>query len=253
MCQHNCITSWYPHLVRSGVKTPKTSVVLAPNLISLFDNVIPEGYYKFKEDLEFVIKDMGLPCFLRTGHTSGKHGWKDTCYVDDLKKLDNNIFNLLEACELASAMGLPHNVWAVRELLPTTPIFRAFHGMPITKEARLFFKDGAVVGWQPYWPPEVFNKYEPDIEDWEPRIKQMNYELEDDIIELKSLTEKVIPFFNGYWSIDWLLTTNGWYCIDMALGVVSYKWNRITGVSGEYASMKGERTNGSHQEVKRDS
>jgi len=264
MTDKNDMAYWYP-LVKSLVPTPKTKIIHTDvNLIQLLDGRMPEGYDLFIKSLTHAIKKLGgCPVFLRTGHTSGKHEWEKTCYLKSEKDIPPHVASLVNYSDLvnyysecAGIIGLPYQTWAVRELLPTKPVFHAFKGMPITQEFRFFVEDGNVVHKQPYWPPESFEIcfYNiPDIDNLPPNwmdgkndysiklteeliagLPPKNWrELLSDISQLDTADDLTLGSFSkmigekvgGYWSIDWLNTEKGWYMIDMALGAESYKWD----------------------------
>lgn len=220
----NCLSYWYPYLRELDIQTPKTTILKTElELIHLCDGKFPDGFGDFIKALQAAIKSMGLPVFLRTGQTSGKHDWIDTCYVNTLKsdELTTHVYRLVEFSACADILGLWTNVWVVRELLKTEPAFLAFRQMPITKEFRYFVKDGKIVHRQPYWPEKAIEGHCTE-RDWKKKLKDMSIlDLEtDDHLSRESIA--IGLGLGGYWSIDWLLAKDGWYCIDMALGDNSY-------------------------------
>lgn len=167
--------------------------------------------------------DIGLPCFLRTGHTSGKHSWRETCYVTDAVSIDLHVARLVEE----SMMGfpsLPTEVWAVRELIDTVPLFHAFNGMPITREFR-YFSDGSEVSHrQAYWPPDAI--VNPDQADWREALERAAFcppPLDRDLTELAMRAASVQN--GGEWSVDMLYGSRGdWFITDMARAEDSFRW-----------------------------
>ena len=217
---------WYPK-VKHLVPTPKTEIVETDcNLIEILDGEAPNEWRGFIEDMRVAIGRLGgCPVFLRTGHTSNKHEWSDTCYLADVKDLGQHIYNLVEFSECVDMIGLPYKTWIERELLPVMPVFYAFKGMPITQEFRYFVKDGEVDHRQPYWPPEAFLKsYSNAEKEWEKLLAEISVLDKVSDKELTAMTEKIGKALGGYWSVDWLLTDRGWYMTDMAEGAMSYKW-----------------------------
>lgn len=246
----NCISYWYPKVHRV-VPTPKTAIITVepewrePFLSGLCG--IADGGDLCGRDvraLEAVAslvakaaEEFGYPCFLRSGHTSGKHDWQDTCYLQREEAIRQHLYRIWEYGEVASIIGLPVNVWAVREMLKVLPGFWAFAGrMPIGMERRYFVRDGKVEWHQPYWPPEALEDSAHPIvgaapgENWRERLDAMNKEEAHEITELRGMTEKVGAAVPGYWSVDWLLTVDrGWVMIDMALGDQSFRWENYPG------------------------
>lgn len=114
----------------------------------------PKGWPEFLTRLEAAGDLIGWPVFLRTGQGSGKHQWKRTCYVQDAGELPYHVAALVEWSHLVDMLGLPTYVWAVRELLPVEPIctLPRYGDMPLTKESRVFVRDGKVLCSHSYWP-----------------------------------------------------------------------------------------------------
>ena len=224
----NCLSYWYPKLQASGVLTPRTEIVRTDvDLWPLLDGEKPEGFDELAAELKEVAgKVGGFPVFLRSGHTSGKHDWKDTCYVEAASEMASHIVNIFEYGECTSLMGLPTDVWAVREMIPTIPQFVAFHGgMPITQERRYFFADGMVCCRHPYWPDVAFAHQSCSTESWRAALRVMNVETRLEIVMLSELTEQVAAHFDGAWSLDWLLGADGRYWArDMATAETSWHW-----------------------------
>lgn len=231
----NCLSFWLPLVQKSGVKIPKTAWIdmtkIDPNFVSGMRNIfwmkkptLPEyqALIKFRVMLEKMANVVKFPLFLRSGVTSHKHNWTETCYITDRVKLLRNAQNIAELSFMADFKeGLPINVWAVRELIKTKPVFRAFDDMPITTEMRYFFNNKKVVCWHPYWPKEAF-KNTPNIEE---KLKKLYNIRNIEYDRLKVLTEQVAQYFEGYWSVDWLRGANNqWYLIDMAIGEESYHY-----------------------------
>jgi len=216
----NDITFWYPRLLRLGFPMPKTIIIHTNcHLESLAYDKEPEGLGEFIKDIERAAKKIGMPVFLKTGYTSNKHDWKDSCYITDLKKLKDHIQNLVGFSAIATIdRFMPCDFWAVREMIPTKPYFTAFHGeMPITKERRIFVRDGKVVCSHSYWPEEAFKGVE------KKKFDQLDVLTIKDKKELIQMASYVAKLFSGYWSCDFLKSKKGdWYLTDMAIGENSY-------------------------------
>ena len=230
-----CFSYWYPILVKSGfTKTPETEIVTTdfdymPILKVLYGEDKFKNYPALKELIEKIQQAgdrFGWPCFLRTGQTSAKHEWKDTCLIEKRDKIyiRRHIINIIEFSEIAGGIvGLDCSVWVVRKMLQTEPIFHAFHGMPITKERRYFIRNGEAECHHPYWPEDAFQG-DDFTEDRKTLLQEMNKESENEIDNLLDLSEIVGKIFPEYWSIDWLYSSEGWMLTDMAEGEKSYHW-----------------------------
>ncbi len=222
MSNQNCITYWLPKLIEAGLPVPKTKIVTtsAP-LCVLCDGDTPDGWRTFLDEMLEAVREIGTPCFLRTGHTSDKHNWKNTCYIAeaDTSLVGQHVFNLVEFSEI---YDLPSDVWAVRELLPTTPRFYAFRGcMPIVREFRFFVRDAKVTCFHPYWPPKSIR--DASVDDWGRRLAGISV-LGIEFNHVCSLATRAGEAVGGEWSVDVLETTRGWYVTDMAAAQRSYHW-----------------------------
>lgn len=221
----SCMTVWLPAVEKSGVPYPKTIIVKTEvELLRLCDGTKPEGFDAFLDQVKLAGREVGFPCFLRTGLTSGKHDWKRTCYVESPDDIAARVGAIVEFSACCDLMGLPTNVWAVREFLAdTAAAFIAFNGMPVTKERRYFVKDGKVRCHHPYWPAWCIHR--PSVDGWQQMLAQLNQEDEAEIAELTRMAEAVGGIVGGEWSIDFLWTkSRGWVCIDMAQADASFHW-----------------------------
>jgi hypothetical protein len=185
-------------------------------LVRLFDGEVPKGWDQLVNKVQGMARTIGLPCFMRTGMGSDKHGWKDTCYVTDLNRIPAQIQNLVEWSCLVDLQGLPFDVWVVREFLPLLPAFHAFRGdMPVNRERRYFFDSGKIVSHLAYWPDDAFINH-PKPAGWRGMLEEVNRQSAQEVEELTALTLRVARKFKGAWCVDWLWTTRGWYATDMA-------------------------------------
>lgn len=234
----NCITYWLPKLFKLKIRIPNTIMIdmnkvdknFVPAMKKMFWMKKPNkedriALTKFRQILENMAHKIGYPLFLRTGQTSQKHEWIETCFIKSQIQLLKNAQNLAEFSIMKDFKGgFPINVWVVRKLLKINPAFKAFYGMPITREFRYFIKDGKILCRHPYWPEEAFKGMVKD-KNWKSKLEEMNelknFEQED----LDIMAEKIAEEFKGFWSIDFLQDNRyQWYVIDMATGEDSYHW-----------------------------
>ena len=231
---------WFPKLVETKVPTPTTIMVdmneVDPNFVEGLRKIFwmkkpndkqKQAFTKFRLVLEEMGRRIGYPFFLRTGQTSHKHEWSETCFIKNKAVLLKNAQAIGEYSIMADMKGgFPINVWAARKIIETAPAFEAFGGrMPITKEMRYFFEDRKIICSHPYWPEEALKDHVHDDKNWKLKLQGMNRLSDEDKQILKSLTVKVATKFEGYWSIDWLKGKDGvWYAIDMTTGDDSYHW-----------------------------
>ena len=231
----NSMTHWFPRLVEAGLPVPRTVLVDMPVeaqecVWSAFD-----GEDKNVADFEaFAVRiadaaaTVGYPCFLRTDHTSAKHGWKDTCYIKDEADIASHVFRIAETSELMG-IGLPYSTWAVRELLPTIPlaVCHGYGDMPVCREFRFFVEDGRIVCRHPYWPIEALQQGGVDADlDYEALCK-----LPDDG-SLDALASSAGAAVGGAWSVDILETRRGWFVTDMAETHKSFHWRGCAASGG---------------------
>lgn len=224
------LSYWFPFIEAARLPVPKTKIIVMPALAqeciwAAFDG--QDGNPEQKSALETFFGEVrsaaeafGLPCFLRTDHTSGKHNWERTCFVRSVEDIPSHVFAIAEFSELADFMGLPWGTWAVREFLPTIPhgICRRYGNMPVCREFRFFVDDGAMRCAHPYWPRHALNDG-----DW------TGGDIDFDRMcrwphELQGLAEAAGRAVGGSWSVDILETERGWYITDMAEAHKSFHW-----------------------------
>lgn len=226
----NSMLVWWPAIKDLGIPVPRTEIIPIDRdeILELLDghgsmnpgdlNAIRDGAAK-----------IGYPVFLRTDLASGKHDWKNTCFVPDSRSLYDNMLRVCEANELWTIIGLDYQAIAVREFLSLNTAFTAFSGnMPINQEFRFFVRDGKVLCWHFYWPDEVFDQHHARMAhdpEWREKLHRLNYLSYDELLLLTVNAEIVSKALPGFWSVDFAAGTDGnWYLIDMAKGENSYHW-----------------------------
>lgn len=230
----NSLAYWYPR-IKDAVPTPETHILEAEaDLTSLLDGETPDGFDSLVSGLCLAADMVGWPCFLRTGHGSGKHDWERTCFVRRSADMAQHVGALVEWSHLVDFMGLPTNVWVVRQMLPTEPLFRceAYGGFPVTREFRLFVRAGGIDGAgvshvQPYWPPESCEQGRPDVEDWRDLLRASWTVSPWEGVAICDLALTAVRAIgSGYWSVDVLQDRDGgWWVTDMAEGDASFQWD----------------------------
>lgn len=229
MIDKTCLSHWFPKIAAAGIPVPRTIIVTAPEgslreVWRAFDGEKPgAAANEFYQLILNAANEIGYPCFLRTGHTSGKHDWKNCCYLESADRVQRQVLSIIEYGEIASFAGMPHDVWAIREFLPTIPLGHCpgFGDMPICREFRFFVRNGNVECWHPYWPQEALDQGSAIFRDGN------NYDTLSSCAEFDPLTviaEKAGRAVGGHWSIDILETERGWYVTDMAEAEKSFHW-----------------------------
>jgi len=228
----NCLSCWFPRISDAGLPVPETRIVRIPtgsigkDLFRAFDGKEFEGPAKiWLAVLGLAAEEIGFPCFLRTGHTSHKHDWERSCYVVSAEDLTSHVLHLIEFSETCDMFGVPWDVWAVRELLPTKPVATVYRGMPLCREFRCFVDGGKLICMHPYWPPEAIDQGLPE---GETLSKQSHHRLNNvtvsEVNEIRELAKRAAMACGGRWSVDVLDTERGWFVTDMALMDSSWHW-----------------------------
>jgi len=226
--ERNCLSYWFPKLELAGLPVPKTRILRMSEecqrqVYTFFDGDPKQGVplELFCRELGKLADEIGLPCFLRTGQTSGKHSWDKTCYLTKVDDICNHVIALAEYSECCGMIGVPWDVWAVREFLPTKPIAVCPRdgNMPVNNETRFFFSGGEIVCWHPYWPLKALLQGGLSDED-----AIFCYEQQCKPVVSLGLPKKAGNALEGDWSIDVLQSTKGVFVIDCAVAGDSWHW-----------------------------
>ncbi len=243
MLDKNCLSYWFPKLKAAGLPVPQTVIVETElDLVEWLDSGAVDGVTFFLDVLRAAGDQVGWPAFLRTGHTSSKHAWKRTCYLPSADKLARHVAALVEFSNCVNQpLGLPTNVWCMRELLPTEPVFTTpvYGDMPISREFRVFVDGSDVKCVHPYWPEEALMRGFPREEgsndwgegessydvpdDFDEKYAALAY-LKDDEETIRALASRAGAALGGAWSVDVLETKRGWYVTDVAKADRSFHW-----------------------------
>jgi hypothetical protein len=222
--EKNRLSYWYPKLAKC-VQTPKTHIIQGfseQELYKIFDGKDSDEFDRLADLVVAKGNVVGWPCFVRTGHASGKHFWSKACYCPDPDTIKNHLAEIAEYNAMAGIMGLPLDEWVVRELLIADTVFIGPYDMPVTSEWRFFISNHKVIEKVFYWPKEAFERdcWKDRPQNW----KQLLSELasQEPPIEVVQMTKTVAAVFDGDWSLDWMKTKNGWYAIDMAIAQDSW-------------------------------
>jgi hypothetical protein len=228
MTLRNCLSYWFPKLKYAGLPVPETRIIAAPKdgILGVIDGETPKNWHRFIGDIASGISEIGgAPCFLRSGQTSGKHEWARTCYLPDAdpETISQHVVAIVEFGELVSFIGLPTDIWVVRKLIPTTPLFTAFRGMPIVREFRVFVEDGKIACFHPYWPSKSVDGHTDD-QNWRAKLREASC-LAGDYETIFDLAERAGAALPGAWSIDVLQGSDGaWWVTDCADAGSSFHW-----------------------------
>lgn len=234
------LSYWFPLIQAAGLPVPATRIIKATDdEVAVMEGWLDGDYSVAPGNLLLKIAEAadevdmeGDGFFLRTDHTSAKHSWSKSCRVKPVpggghRGLDKHLYEIVEFSYMAIP-SLPIDTWVVREMLKTEPLFNAFWGnMPITKEFRFFVRDSNIEHWQPYWPLDAFQDARVSVpQNAVPALVKLLSRLSPHSYEqLSKLAKKANEAVPGYWSIDFLQTTDrGWVLTDMAEGDKSYRY-----------------------------
>ena len=218
---------WFPKVALLDIPVPETICrpVDAMQILGAMEGESPLSQ-ELTDSIYTAADEIGYPLFLRTDLQSGKHGWKNTCYVSSCEVLIKNMFGVAEENELGACfMGPPYTHLVFRQFLELETAFIAFYGdMPINRERRYFIRDGEILCHHPYWPEEAIEEHSDDPK-WREKLSVLNAEPESEVALLSDYALRVGRELPSFWSVDFAKAKDGkWYLIDMAEGQNSYHW-----------------------------
>jgi hypothetical protein len=228
--ERTALSHWFPAVqkVLPTERYPKTILVAPPKgcrLLRLLDGDEPTGLDEFEERLAEAAETIGYPVFLRSDLTSAKHEPGPPCVVRGEKALLRSVSDIVDyqVQNLITPIGL--DCWAVREMLPITPAFYAFGGLPIVPEVRLIVRGGRFERSFPYWPAAALEETARRV-NGDPMsggrftlamaAMKLAANNAKDLRQMREMSEAVCTELDGDWSIDWMKTDRGWVLIDMA-------------------------------------
>lgn len=221
----NSMLNWYPRIKDLEIPQPRTVMIDVRDVLQTYDEGDAEAIMDLVDKSKGEIRKLGggYPLFLRTDKLSGKHDWSRTCFVKTEKDLQSNIVGLIEASYNCDIIGRPVEALVFREYIKMDSAFRAFGGLPISRERRYFVECGKVICHHPYWPEGAIEFYKwMQVEEpfaWKEALKLLNTESKTEIGLLSTYASQVSNVLEGYWSVDFCRAANRiWYLIDCALG-----------------------------------
>lgn len=231
-----CLSWWFPRIESAGLPVPKTKILRFDDVdatrrdfFEAFDGkpLGPKAVRFVQKMRNTIAEHFTFPVFLRTGQTSGKHEWESTCFVKDMDSVEHHMLMLIQFSEMADMMGLPWDVWVVREFLSlrhfgTMP---EFLNMPLAPEWRLFVEDAKITHIQPYWPVRALVQGGVPLNRAR-ELFMMQRKLGCPLGLYKlSLKAAAACGQNLSWSVDWCETEKGeWILTDMAEAASSFKY-----------------------------
>lgn len=212
----NSLLLWWPKVEALALPRPETLIIKVPASESLWDVLDHKSSFSSTliEAVKMACRVVGYAAFLRTDLLSGKHSYRETCYVSDESQVESHMWRLMEEHVLALD-DLPH-AFVVREFLHLDSKFAAFEGLPIAPERRYFVRGSEVLCHHPYWPADAIRR--PNLREWRACLSEMNRESPFEITSLTSLAQMIGQALGDEsWSVDFARTIEGeWYFIDTA-------------------------------------
>lgn len=228
----NCLSYWFPKLDGAGLPVPKTKIIRhtqdrQSDLMHLCDGKTPERYQELVAAVSDAAKGFGaFPVFLRTGQSSGKHEWKNTCCLQsaDGETVARHIANLVN---FHGIFDLDYDVWVVREWLSGPIAFFAeqFDDMPVRREFRCFVDGPEVVCVHPYWPKRAFEGLQNALTKEQEAALNIISDIGPPFHVVTDLASRSGATLEGQWSIDILDTDRGWFITDCSIASCSFHWD----------------------------
>jgi hypothetical protein len=218
----NSMLYWYPLIEKLLIPQPET-ICVRVNPAAAFE-ILDGAMYPQLERFQEAVTVLGLPVFIRTDQLSGKHNWKNTCFLDrpQRKELERHIRALVDETLGCDVFGKLVSAFFFRKYISMDSKYTAFWGdMPVNSERRYFIENGRVLCHHPYWIEEAIIK--PSKKNWRRLSREMNQESNEEIALLTRYAEQVSKAVRGFWSVDFCRSLGGdWYLIDMAIGENSW-------------------------------
>jgi len=221
---------WHPKIGDLDIPQPATMIMNVGHVSekNWCDFIDGKGIPFDVEMLRRICLNMGYPVFVRTDQASGKHDWKNSCFIEKEAKLLGNLRNIIEFSFMADIVGLSIQALVVRKYIPMANLFTAFYGdMPVNPEIRCFVENGSVQCWHWYWVEEAIAESKPpSVKNWKKILDATQRTLKTtDLQQVLCFAEIVAKKFknDGYWSVDFCKSQGGpWILIDMAEGARSW-------------------------------
>jgi hypothetical protein len=220
--QKTSLLYWYP-LIKDILPTPRTEIVPVSDedIGGLFKALDGKGFPEILQTRLFTAAGhFNYPLFLRTDFTSGKHDFLHTCFVQSDQEILSHVVALFED---TLCKDISIGAYVFREFVMLDWGFKAFRGLPISRERRYFVEDGKVLCHHPYWPEDAieFHHIHGTTGDWKKILNfDLNIETPDEIHHLTKMAETFSTAVPGAWSVDFAKTKFGspadWILIDAA-------------------------------------
>ena len=235
MINQSDLCFWWPYVKDASVAKPKTIIVEIGEKLSdetLWNYL--NGKHSEQEEkalrdyfelLEQAAQKFQYPIFFRSSLTAAKHQYNKSCYLERPQDIPEHFLWLLEDAMLGP--GILPRAFVVREFIPLIHKFKAFKGLPIGPEMRVFACEGVIACMHNYWPIEAIKFYAPlkPPSNWQQDLEAMYQETANEglitVLKYAELLSQNLPPIE--WSLDFAKGEDGnWYFIDAAIGSHSY-------------------------------
>lgn len=196
---------WFPKLRDIDVPTPESQ----PLPLDRSGDGPPE----WDTDLAVeIVENLGGDAFVRSGYKSSQMALSEGSHIYEATpdEVDSTLTELLSQ-HVMMRMPIGESLW-LRELLDVN--WCSYSRDPLVPEVRVFIRDGDVVCHHPRL--EGFD-HAPGGDEKRETAESFIEQGWDE--EVEECAQRVADEFDGWWSVDFVLTTDGsgWYCTDMAL------------------------------------
>jgi len=240
LTQQASMLFWWPRVKDLPIPMPSTKMLILSEyeqtkLIQALDGKQRDKDVEAKILSFAKATKLSYPLFMRTSHTSGKHQWRNTCFVPSEEVLLEHAYELIETSACVGLVGLPLEALVFRKYIKMHSVFTSHRDMPVSKERRYFVNNGKILCHHPYWPEDAvrfpkelvnkdtfeFRTVEP--EGWREMLAHINKESQEEITELSAYALLLSRFLPGPWSVDFCYSEQGtWYFIDCAPAGLSW-------------------------------
>ncbi len=173
------------------------------------------------ERLSVLADELGYPVVLRTAQGVLRQKWSTACLVENEADFSERIKNYRY---WAAREGVRDIVWAVQKMVRATPLFKAFDGMPVWTEGRVFANNGTVQCFHPRWLASSLRSVAPSSPTWLELLIQSYWPVVQGD-DMRWQAEQASKILGGFMAMDFVRDTAGkWYLFDVDSGETAWHW-----------------------------
>lgn len=242
----NSALYWFPRIRHGNLPVPRTKFVDIEfmKLINILDGERIPYADEVMGHLDANAVEIGYPVFIRSDHASAKHDGPSAYRAEKKEDLPSVLYQTVE--DNAMKDFLPQALM-VRSWLDLEAPFKAFGGLPIAREWRLFATKDKVVCSHFYWAEEAIQFWGGRVDEptfWKRDLAKIAEPLSvDEQVLLKALAMRAATVCTAApcWSVDFARDREGkWWLIDMAIAQSSWHPEDCP-KEREFPAMKGQR------------